>query len=72
MDLKSFKVNLAYVFLFSAKYRLYKQNTHTYTQSGAENSLFQFCLTITKPFSPFYLEEMKNYLSVEISRTVSQ
>ena len=23
--------------------------------------LFQFCLTIAKPFSPFYLEEMKNY-----------
>ena len=22
---------------------------------------FQFCLTIAKPFSPFYLEEMKNY-----------
>ena len=29
-------------------------------------------LTITKPFSPFYLEEMKNYLSLVISRTVSQ
>ena len=39
----------------------YKQNTRTYTQSGAENSLFQFCLTITEPFSPIYLEEMKNY-----------
>ena len=47
--------------LFSAKTRIYKQNTRTYTQSGAENSLFQVCLTITKPFSPFYLEEMKNY-----------
>ena len=22
-------------------------------------TLFQFCLTIAKPFSPFYLEEMK-------------
>ena len=47
--------------LFSAKTRIYKQNTRTYTQSGAENSLFQFCLTITELFSPFYLEEMKNY-----------
>ena len=56
---KSFK--LVYVFLFNAKTRICKQNTRTYTQSGAENSLFQVCLTITKPFSPFYLEEMKNY-----------
>ena len=46
----------------------YKQNTRTYTQSGAENSLFQFCLT----FSPFYLKEMKNYYSLSVSRTVSQ
>ena len=28
---------------------------------GAENSLSQFCLTITKPFSPFYLKETTNY-----------
>ena len=35
--------------------------THTHTQSGAENSLFQFWLTITKAFSPFYLEETTNY-----------
>ena len=34
---------------------LYKTNTHT--QNGAGNSLFQFCLTITKAFSPIYLEE---------------
>ena len=25
------------------------------------NSLFQVCLTITEMFSPFYLEEKKNY-----------
>ena len=25
-----------------------------------------------EPFSPFYLEEMKNYLSLSISRAVSQ
>ena len=61
MELKSLYFNLVYVFLFSSKTRIYKQNTRTYTQSGAENSLFQFCLTITKPFSPIYLEEMKNY-----------
>ena len=72
MELKSLYFNLVYVFLFSAKTRMYKQNTRTYTQSGAENSLFQFCLTITKPFSPFYLEEMKNYYSRSVSRAVSQ
>ena len=33
----------------------------THTQRGAGNSLFQFCLTITKLFSSFYLEETKNY-----------
>ena len=46
-------------------------NTHT-EESGAENSLFQFWLTITKPFSPFYLEETKNYRSLVVSRAVSQ
>ena len=46
---------------------MYKQNT--YTQRGAENSLFQFCLTITEPFSPFYLEEMK---VLSFSRTANQ
>ena len=50
---------MAYYILFSANNRIYKQNTHVHTQGRAENSLFQFCLTITKPFSPFYLEEMK-------------
>ena len=51
---------------------MYKQNTRTYTQSGAENSQFQFCLTITELFPPFYLEEMKNYWSLNVSRAVSQ
>ena len=60
--MKSLYFNLAYVFLFSAKTRIYKQNTHTHTQSGAENSLFQVCLTITKLFSPFDLRETANYL----------
>ena len=45
---------------------LYINKTHT--QSRAENSLFQFCLT----FSPIYLEEMKNYYSLSVSRTVSE
>ena len=72
MELKSIYFNLVYVFLFSAKTRIYKQNTRTYTQSGAENSQFQFCLTITELFSPFYLEEMKNYWSLSVSRAVSQ
>ena len=70
--LKSLYFNLVYVVLFSAKTRIYEQNTRTYTQSGAENSLFQFCLTITEPLSPFSLEEMKNYLSLSVSRAVSQ
>ena len=43
---------------------------HTYTQRSAENSIFQVCLTIIKLFSPTYLEEMKNYLSLSVSRTV--
>ena len=72
VKLKSLYFNLVYVVLFSAKTRIYEQNTRTYTQSGAENSLFQFCLTITEPLSPFYLEEMKNYLSLSVSRAVSQ
>ena len=39
-----------------------QNKTHKHTHSGAENSLFQFCLTITKPFPPIYLEEMKSLL----------
>ena len=71
MVLKSLYFNLAYIFLFSAKTRMYNKR-HTHTLSGAENSLFQVCLTITKLFYPIYLEEMKNYLSLSVSRTVSQ
>ena len=69
MELKSLYFNKVYFFLFSAKTRIYKQNARTYTQSGAENSLFQFCLTITELFSPFYLEEMK---VLSFSRAVNQ
>ena len=72
MELKSVYFNKVYAFLFSAKTRIYKQNTRTYTQSGAENSLFQFCLTITQLFSKSYLGEMKNYWSLNVSSTVSQ
>ena len=39
----------------------------THTQSRTENSLFQLCLT----FSPIYLEEMKNYFSLSVSRTAN-
>ena len=53
--MKSVYFSLAYVFLFGAKTRIYKQSQPTHTQRGAENSLVQVCLTITKPFSPFYL-----------------
>ena len=67
---------MAYYILFSANNRIYKQNTHVHTQCRAENSLFQFCLTITKPFSPFFLEEMKkkkklNYIIDPTSRAWS-
>ena len=31
-----------------------------------------FGLTITEPFSPIYLEEMKNHYSLNVSRTVNQ
>ena len=59
----------AYVFLFSAKN---SDISTKHPQSTTEKSIFQFCLTITEPFSPFYLEEMKRYLSPSVSRTVSQ
>ena len=36
--------------------------------SGVEKSSFQGCLK----FSPIYLENMKNYLSLSVSRAVSQ
>ena len=45
----------------------YINKTHTHTQSGAENSLFQFFLTITKSFPPIYLEEMKVVMRVHKS-----
>ena len=38
--------------------------SYTHTQSGAENSLLQFFLTITKSFPPIYLEEMKVVMRV--------
>ena len=60
----------AYYILFTSKKIGYINKRHTHTLSGAETSWFQFCLTITKPFPPIYLEEMQNYLSLSVSRTV--
>ena len=40
----------------------------TDTESGVQKSSFQVCLK----FSPIYLENMKNYLSLSFSRAVSQ
>ena len=45
---------------------IYINKTHIH--KGELKTLFQFCLT----FSPIYLEEMKNYYSLSVSRTVSQ
>ena len=66
MELKSLYFNLVYVFLFSSKTRIYINKTHLHRVEL--KTLFQFCLT----FSPIYLEEMKNYYSLSVSRTVSQ
>ena len=69
MELKTLYFNKVYFFLFNAKTPIYKQNTRRYTQSGTENSLFQFCLTLAELFSPFYPQEMK---ILSFSRTVNQ
>ena len=37
-----------------------------------EGSNYRESTVLTKPFSPFYLEEMKNYYSLSVSRAVSQ
>ena len=48
--------------LFSAKSSdISTKHTHIHKVELHENALFQICLTITKPFSLTYLEEMKNY-----------
>ena len=65
MELKSLYFNLVYVFSFSAKTRIYKQNKHTYTQSGAKKSLFQLCLTITEP--RFLLPISRKWKTIEVS-----
>ena len=46
---------------------IFNDNANTYA-----TLLEKFCLTITELFSPFYLEEMKNYWSLNVSRAVSQ
>ena len=62
-----------YVLLFSAKNRIYIIKTRTYTRSGDKKTLyFSFDWLLQKSFSPFYLEEMKNYWSLVVSRAVSQ
>ena len=58
-------ISIYFVFLFSAKTRIYKQNKHTRTQSGAENALFQFCLTITEP--RFLLSIPRKWKTIEVS-----
>ena len=57
VELKRLYFRLVYVFLLSSK-----------THKVELKTLFQFCVT----FSPFYLEEMKNYWSLNVSRAVSQ
>ena len=65
--------NAPYVFLFSAKNRIYIIKTHPYTRSEDKKTLyFSFDWLLQKLFSPFYLEEMKNYWSLVVSRAVSQ
>ena len=49
-----------------------KKTKNTHLQSRAENSFFQFCLTITKPSPSICLKETTKYQSLVILRTVSQ
>ena len=68
MEFKSLYFNLVYVFLFSSKTRIYINKTHLHKAFGAENST-----SILFDVSPFYFEDMKNYLlSLSVSRAVSQ
>ena len=61
MELKSLYFNLVYVFLFSSKARIYilinKTHIHKVELKTRYFNFSKFCLT----FSPFYLEDMKNY-----------
>ena len=69
-----------YIFYLALKIGyIYIWTKHTHTESGAENSVFQYWLTIKKPFSPSYLEEKTIYWSLSawwvyclVSRAVSQ
>ena len=79
MEIKLIVVVVCLYLLFSAKNRIYIYEQNTHTESGAENSLFQYWLTIKKPFSPSYLEEKTIYWSLSawwvyclVSRAVSQ
>ena len=63
---------MAYVFHLALKIG-YINKTHTHIDKVEPKTLyFNFFLTITKPFPPIYLEEMKNYYSLSVSRTISQ
>ena len=55
--------NLAFVFLFSAKTRIYKQNTHTHTQNGSK----KLSISILTD----YYKSILSFLS-RVSRAVSQ
>ena len=54
----------------SAKTRIYKQNKHTRTQSGAENALFNFVWLLQNRVFSYLSRGNEKLLSV--SRTVSQ
>ena len=62
---------MSHVFLFSAKTRIYKQNTHTH-KVELKTLYLKFVWLLQKPFSPFYLKETTNYWGLSVSRTVSQ
>ena len=47
--------------LFSAKTRIYEQNTHIYTKCSRKLSISILSNYYTKLFSPVYLEEMKTH-----------
>ena len=50
----------------------YINKRYTHTQSRTENSIFQFCLTITKPFPPIYLEELSTVFLTWFTREFAE
>ena len=51
--------------IYRQKSDIYKQNIHTHTQSGAENSLSQFCLTTAQ--NRFLFSISRKRLTIEVS-----